>query len=41
MQEIVLDAERVDINQEKKRIEFKLYNKPPVPYKKKTEYNLR
>jgi hypothetical protein len=42
MQEIVLDAENRDINQEKIRnLKFKLFEKPPIPYKKKTEYNLR
>ncbi len=42
MQEIVLDAENRDINQEQIRsLKFKLFEKPPIPHKKKTEYTLK
>ena len=41
IQEIVLDAENRDINQSKIRsLQFRLHDKPPKPYKKKTEYTL-
>ena len=40
MHEIVLDAQNLNINKPSRSFQVKLFEKPPIKYQKKTEYNL-